>query len=70
MLGDHLGAARDLTVDIVQRLEESMRRLEEKMSDTHGALRSEIDAVKDGRAGSREDRAFDCCVFFSRLHGV
>eukprot|EP00438_Fugacium_kawagutii_P012323 Skav221954 [mRNA] locus=scaffold195:616551:621594:- [translate_table: standard] len=51
LLGDHLGASRDLTVDTVTRIEQSMKRLETNMTREYGELRSELGKVKDG--GSR-----------------
>lgn len=47
VLGDHLGASRDLTLDTVQRIEAAMQRLENKMSQEYSGLSSELERVKE-----------------------
>lgn len=47
LMSDHLGASRDLTVDTVQRIEQSMKRLEVNMTREYGELRSELGKVKE-----------------------
>lgn len=47
VLGDHLGASRDLTLDTVTRIECACERLERQMSQEYSGLRSELDKVKE-----------------------
>ncbi|CAK9041147.1 Ion_trans domain-containing protein [Durusdinium trenchii] len=47
LLGDHLGASRDLTVGTVANLEQCMKRLEANVSREYGEMRSELSRVKE-----------------------
>lgn len=46
LLGDHLQQSRELTVDTVLRIEESIQRLEVNLNKDYLDLRSELDRVK------------------------
>ena len=46
LLGDHLQQSRELTVDTVLRIEESIQRLEANLNKDYLDLRSELDRVK------------------------
>jgi len=47
MLGDHLGASRDLTLDTVSRIEVAMQRLETNMNQEYSGLKAELLEVKE-----------------------
>eukprot|EP00438_Fugacium_kawagutii_P021190 Skav201587 [mRNA] locus=scaffold152:458808:467370:+ [translate_table: standard] len=67
VLGDHLGASRDLTLDTVHRIENAVQRLEENLKQDYSGLRSDLDRVKDMVTGISSQVEVESQDLWSRL---